>query len=295
LPEPYSCRIVWQVKQKRARVRIRDEERAAKNFAALSKVSFKIRRRQLQQPKEAPLKRESESPAKTKVTLKLNASGNLRGMHNALNPPESDYMKKIRAMRRFYNKQMPVLQCSGCAFGSSCPQFKAGYECAFLPFFNSHRIDTATDLVQAMKELCGVSMRRAHVMTLMETLSGGMPGSETTEALTLAFDQMHKLNQTVTQNGEMQATIESEDQGIIGRLFGGLGKLVDATRNAQNNPIDAMPVPVVESTSEALPLLEDKKDVNYDLMREHMKDELSMAPGRKRRGDNNVISVSENK
>lgn len=257
-------------------------------FAALAKVSQRVRRKQSAARPAKRIVAEASTPSVpskgTKVSVKLNVSGNLRGMHNSLNPPDSEHMKRIRAMRRFYNKQMPVLQCNGCNFASTCPKFKAGYECAFLPFLNSHRVTNTVDLVEYMKELCGVNMRRAHLMTLMETLSGSAPSLETTEALAISFEQLKKLHETISATGELQASVESDDSGIVGRLFGGLGNLMDSTRKAQENPIDVLSVVSSQPTKpEAELLLEDKKknDINFDLVREHTKDELEQATGKK--------------
>src|SRR6185436_14487660 len=86
----------------------------------LWKLSSSVRRKQLKSDAVKPLKRGSEAetlpvaPPDPKTVLKVNVSGNLRGIHNRINPPTSERMRKVRAMRRFYNKQMPVLACNNC-------------------------------------------------------------------------------------------------------------------------------------------------------------------------------------
>lgn len=260
----------------------KDQKKGAANLAALSKLSQKVKRKEL---KLKPISRTELVPIpsgpKTKVTLKLNHAGNLRGMHNALNPPDSESMKRIRAMRRFYNKQMPVLQCNGCAFAAGCPQFKAGYECAFLPFLNSHRIDTPQDLINYMKEMAGVSMRRSHLMTLAETLSGATPSLETTEALNIAFEQLSNLHTKLTE-GDAEVSVETEDGGILGNLFGGLNNLIDRTRQAQQNPIDVPPVVLLSNNDvDSVGKMDDSKSkANKELILEVTRDEIVRSTGR---------------
>ncbi len=273
---------------------VKDVKSAKGNLHALRKISERQSRKELSQLKSAKvLPRSLSAASNTKVTLKLNASGNLRGMHNAENPPDSEHMRRIRGMRRFYNKQMPQLQCSACAFSSSCPQFKAGYVCAFLPFLNSHKVESTRDLVDYMKELCGSSMRRAHLMTLMETLSGAPPSLETSEALGIAFEQLNKLHQTMTASGVSEVSIESNDGGIIGKLFGSLNTLVESTKHANQNPIDVSPVRTMIADREDSPILENSSSVvDFDLVREHSKEELEHSVGKKM-SKSSIVSISE--
>jgi hypothetical protein len=257
-----------------------DKRKSAKTLAALVSVSNKVAKKNFS---AKALPREAQQKSVTKVSLKLNVSGNNRGMHNHLAPPDSEHMRKIRGMRRFYGKQMPVLQCNTCSFSSACPQFKAGYQCAFLPFLNAHKVESAKDLITGMQELAGAGMRRAHLMTLFETLSGAKPSLETTEALGLCFQQMKSLHETITSGGDGELSLETDDAGIIGRLFGSVSSLLDTTREAQQNPIDVLPVArvtqVVDLPAEAY-VTDQPTQVNADLVREHQKSELTPSSSR---------------
>lgn len=169
--------------------------------------------------------------------LKLNIRGTRTGMHMAENPPESEEMRRRRAMRRLWNKQMPELQCNNCQFSSQCPQYRAGYVCAFLPFLNSHTIENEKDLLFYAKELCGENVKRAQLMLIMERLSGAKPDIDTSEALTLVFNQLMDLHQRFIDQDTTTLELESSDGTIIGRLFGGLDNLMGSTREAHKNPI----------------------------------------------------------
>lgn len=229
-----------------------DGNRRNKLNKTLRRVSEEERRKELAKSgKSGALKRTEDPKApSTKITLKLNKAGNMRGLDGGGNH-QSPHMAKIRAMRKFYNKQMPVSQCSSCAFASSCPQFRAGYECAFLPFFNSHQIESIEDLVGYMKDLLEANIRRAHQSVIMETLAGGTPNLENSEQLALLFGQLKDLYNIINDQNTQELTIESDDKSIIGKLFGSMEDLLGETEKALETPIEGR---VIETQGEVLAL-----------------------------------------
>jgi hypothetical protein len=245
----------------------------------LTGLSSRVRKKEI---KTLKLQKKTRVVTDTKTgksaLVKLNIQGNLAGMSHFHSPPSSEHMRKVRSMRQFYSKQMPVLQCSNCAYATTCPQFKAGFECQFLPFLNSHKVETESDLIHYMKELIGANMRRAHLATLMETLSGGTPSPETTEALSLAFFQLEKmarlLNDTAAK-GSM--SVESEDTSIISKIFGSWGDLLYHTNESQAKPIEVI-LPAADR-QRGLVDSDDSGAVNVELVKDHSKDEIEQALG----------------
>lgn len=195
--------------------------------------------------------------------------GTLKGLHNRDNPPSSEHMRKIRAMRRFYGKQMPVPQCSTCAFSANCPQFKAGHECAFKPFLQSHKVDSVSDLMFYMKELLGANMQRLHLATIFERLTGGTPSSELSESYAMLFQQLQQLHTLETEQGP-ELSVTTDDKSIIAKLFGGTNKLVAATeqqtRDIQGDLVD---IPVEDGPKQKALTEEQSSVVNGDLMAEY--------------------------
>lgn len=255
--------LTFKKKLHGSKVGLRDAAKSRKLHFVFSRLSKKIDKEvktELLPPK---------SRSNVKVKIELSRSGGLAGMHSRANPPDSGHMKKIRAMRKFYNRQMPALQCSGCAFASSCPQFKAGYECAFLPYLNSHSIGSEQDLIESMKNLTEANVRRAHLQTLMETLQGGMPTLEVSESLSLAFNQLRDLHERIEASSKATVSIESEDESIIAKLFGNMDNLLGSTKEAREHPID---VPLMRLPEKAESI---DSETNLDLIREHSKDELN--------------------
>lgn len=183
---------------------------------------------------------------KAKVTLHLR--GNRHGGNSSAEGTDERAAMR-RAMRRLWNSKMPVMHCNNCAFSQQCPQFKAGYECAFNRFFTAHEIKDEHDLIFYAKELAREGVTRAQKMILAENLSGGAPGLETTEALSIAFTQLMQLHDRMTETAEVE--IESENGTIIGQLFAGLDSLRDSTDAAISNPVE-----IPATASDAL-LIED--------------------------------------
>jgi hypothetical protein len=174
--------------------------------------------------------------------------GTQRGLANRANPPDSEHMRKIRAMRRFYGKQMPVPQCSTCAFSANCPQFKAGHECAFKPFLQSHKVDNIQDLMFYMKELLGSNLQRLHLATIFERLTGGTPSTELSESYAMLFQQLNQLHTLEAESKEI--TLTTDDTSVIAKLFGSTNSLIDATEK-QTHDIqgDLIDIPVEEGAS----------------------------------------------
>lgn len=196
-------------------------------------------------------------------------NGTQMGLHNRENPPSSEHMRKIRAMRRFYGKQMPVPQCSTCAFSANCPQFKAGHECAFKPFLQSHKVDSVQDLMFYMKELLGSNLQRLHLATIFERLTGGTPSSELSESYAMLFQQLQQLHALESDSKTADITVTTDDQSVIAKLFGGTNKLVvETARQRKEIEGDLTDIPVEGGPQKALTAGQNSVVVNGDLIAE---------------------------
>lgn len=174
--------------------------------------------------------------------MPLNKAGNLKGMHAS---GDSEGMARIRGMRKLYNKQMPVPQCNNCAFSQTCPKFRAGFECAFLPFLGSHDVQTPEDLMHYMRDLISANFRRAQMATALETLSGGAPSLELSESLMMLFNMSKELFELMKDDDSTGTLdVETNDKTVIGRLFGGMNNLLGETRDAISSPLDSTPLAI---------------------------------------------------
>ena len=154
-------------------------------------------------------------------------------MHNAKPETVVAAVAGIKGPRPFWNKHMPRLACDNCAFVAQCPQYRAGHECAFLPFLHGHEIKDERDLLEYAKHLASENMRRAHQTLMMETMTGASPSVETSEQLSMAMDQLLKLHQRITDS-KVKGTMTVHGPGVVAQLFGTVDDLMEHVNNARN-------------------------------------------------------------
>ena len=242
----------------------KDQKLAAKVNKRLTQLSVQTRQAELKadakaKPREnstlnsdAPRSNGAGRPA---VSIVIKKTATVDAPQTAL----TGQQQVLRKARKFYGRHLPVLACNSCTLSRVCPKFRAGFECAFLPFLHSHSVETTTDLVTYMKDFVGNSMRRAQLMNIIETANGGMPSVETSEALDMAFRQLKELHGVMSERTEESVSIEG-DESLIGTIFGGMQakQLLDATREMKRvDPV--VDLPKVEGTeqSSAMPVGDD--------------------------------------
>jgi hypothetical protein len=264
-----------------------DAVRSNKLSRSFDALSNSKRRQELAKAGNEPVKRPFKLTIKktvrpalvlTEGDSEVNVSGNKRGMHLK---GSSEKMRALRAMRRIYrNKQLPVLQCSSCAYAQQCPSFKAGYECAYLPFLNSHNIDSEADTIFYLREMITAKIRRDQLGTIMETMSGAAPSLELSESMQMTIESLFKLHERMQETSESEISVEG-DKSIIGHLFGNVENLLSDTKSAQLEYNETVPVPsakkeigdVIDIEVETIPNVRPQK-VNQELMNEFEKNEL---------------------
>lgn len=227
---------------------------------APSKTPRKTKEKEPAAPVASAPKSPDSAPASTALATvppePTNAAGNKRGMH--LTPEKA---KEIRANRVFYSRREPVLQCNRCEHYNSCPQFRAGYECAFLAVLGQHKIETIDDITKAMKALAEAGMQRAHRAMLFETLSGGHPTEENTIAIDSAYQKLQSLADLNKEQGLETLSI-SAPKGIIGELLKsvlGQGDSKDVNRIIDVSTHNKQPaLPVIMGNSEVASFEEEK-------------------------------------
>lgn len=252
----------------------------------LTRLSEKLRKTQLLS---------EDTPAKPRLDLTLNPTTALTGRPAAeLAVAETPEQKRLWKARSFAGRHLPVLQCNNCSLSRVCQKYRAGYECAFLPFLHSHRIETVQDLTRYMKDFVGNSMRRAQLMNIIETANGGMPSVETSEALDMAFNQLKSLHQVMTEGGET-IELEGDANSVIGAIFGGMQakKLIEETAQMRKaDPIvDLPPVPQTENPT-ALP---QDPNIAQELLRDAILNQRDGASNKKdlQKSQEASIEVSE--
>lgn len=247
----------------------KDQATKQKLTVKLKKKSEIVRRAELE---EASKLAQETKPRDATVRVKITRKGKNLTLNSALGAPKPNTglpaSDAVWQARKMHGRHLPVLACNTCSISRSCPKFKAGYECAYLPYLNSHKVETTEDLVKYMKIMVGNSMKRAQMMSIVEAASGGMPSVETSESLDTAFRQLRELH-TVLKENDTDDTIEMEgDSTVIGSLFGGLQMkrtLEETEEMFKNDPMLALPAEVPRAETDKVAQLQ-AADINTQML-----------------------------
>lgn len=161
---------------------------------------------------------------------------------NKLTPERA---RAIRKLRTTYGKRLPPVVCDNCPHTQNCPQFRAGYECAFMEVIEGWSLKNLDDIKHAQLRIIEANMTTAEFGLIGQRLSGGIIDKDTSARLDAAFEQLAEFRRQeqhalMARNPE-KVTIEGE--GIIAKLFGNLGQNKPAD-NAK--PVDVIDVPASE-------------------------------------------------
>lgn len=149
--------------------------------------------------------------------------------------------RKVLKPKKLYSKKYPKLACDMCANAQVCPQYKAGYVCAFNKMFDRYNTRDMGDVIQAMQGITDLSMQRLQRAMIGETMNGGIPDPNVTQLMNQSMgllSQMQKMyeygNQEIIRqtrvlnsDGSQQTTTSisnPQSGGILERIFGNMNK-----------------------------------------------------------------------
>lgn len=147
------------------------------------------------------------------------------------------YEKRV-ARKTIYSKRFPKFACDNCFVGAKCPEYKAGYVCAYSKIFKKFDTRNMTDIIQAVQSITGYDMERLQKAMIFEQLNGSIDGNvsamiETNlRHLLLLKDlysnaSMETIRQTkvVRSDGSMESVTQisnPQNGGILSKLLSGL-------------------------------------------------------------------------
>lgn len=109
------------------------------------------------------------------------------------------------APKKMYSKKYPKLSCDTCFVAQKCPEYKAGYVCAYNKMFDRYDTRDMGDIIQATQGIVDYSLGRLQRSMLFETLEGGLPDPTTTQL----------MNQTMGYLNQLRAMYESSNQEVL--------------------------------------------------------------------------------
>ena len=146
-------------------------------------------------------------------------------------------IKTVRKQKTLSNKLMPRLSCNRCSMATTCPEYHAGYICAYDKMFRQFKTRNEHDVEDGLFAIADVQMERAMKAYMQETAMGGVPTKTTSNLLKDAWDTLAKLkalknetngsplvvSQTKIKGGVVEQTTvkgsNPQSGGILAQIF----------------------------------------------------------------------------
>lgn len=167
--------------------------------------------------------------------------------------------KKVRKPRNVYSEKYPKLACDTCYKSGECPQYKAGYVCAYDKMFKRFDSRNLEDVIESMQGMVNFNMARLQRAMIFETLDGGMITPEVSNLIDQNVRLMEKMKdliinspkavvsqkRVIREDGTEEVVTEMNvsnpnSGGILSRLFGDSDdKPKNKSKKNDENIIDA--------------------------------------------------------
>lgn len=158
--------------------------------------------------------------------------------------------KQVLKPKKMYSKKFPKLACDTCYAAQKCPEYKAGYACAYNKIFDKFDTRDMGDIIQAMQGIVDFSLGRLQRTMMFEIMEGGLPDPNVSAMMDQSMRYLAQLK-SMYENGntevlrqtkimrsdgtqEMTTQVTNPQRGgILEKIFGDLGKN-DDDENKEN-------------------------------------------------------------
>ncbi len=157
----------------------------------------------------------------------------------------------VRKPKRVYSKKYPKFACDTCFAAAKCPEYKAGYVCAYHKMFNRFDTRNMSDIIQSMQGMVEHNMARMQRAMVMEVINGTVDPQvtafiEQNMRLMNSLKQMYEagspevLRQTriVRADGSQEETTQitnPQSGGILEKLFSNMSSKGNAEEVVEVN------------------------------------------------------------
>lgn len=148
--------------------------------------------------------------------------------------------RKVMRPKKLYSAKFPKMSCDSCFEAQKCPNYKAGYVCAYNKMFSRYNTRDMGDIIQAMQGIVDFSMQRLQRSMMFEVMEGGMPSPDTTNLMNQSMAMLRQLQnmyecgsqevlrqtKVVRADGTQETTTQisnPQSGGILEKIFGGMG------------------------------------------------------------------------
>lgn len=155
--------------------------------------------------------------------------------------------KQVLKPKKMYSKKFPKLACDTCYAAQKCPEYKAGYACAYNKIFDKFDTRDMGDIIQAMQGIVDFSLGRLQRTMMFEIMEGGLPDPNVSAMMDQSMRYLAQLK-SMYENGntevlrqtkimradgtqEMTTQVTNPQRGgILEKIFGDLGKNDDENK-----------------------------------------------------------------
>lgn len=112
-------------------------------------------------------------------------------------------IKKLRKQKKISTKAIARLSCDRCVLATNCPEYQAGYICAYDNLFRKFNTRNQDDVIDGMTSLADLALERVQKSYLQETQQGGIATERTSDLMKDAWgylEKLHKLQNEVNGN-----------------------------------------------------------------------------------------------
>ncbi len=148
--------------------------------------------------------------------------------------------RQVLKPKKLVSDKFPKLSCDMCINAQRCPEYKAGYVCAFNKMFQRYNTRDQADIIQAMQGIVDLSMQRLQRSMMTEIMNGGLPDPNTSALMNQAMGMLNQLNKmyeygsqevirqtnVIRADGTQETTTQisnPQSGGILAQMFSNLG------------------------------------------------------------------------
>lgn len=143
--------------------------------------------------------------------------------------------QKVRKPKQVYSKKFPKLACDNCFSAAKCPEYKAGYVCAYSKIFKKFDTRNMVDIIESIQGIVSYNMERMQKAMIFETLNGSLDGNVSAlmdtnirymqmlqNMYNNASQEVIRQTKVVRADGSMESTMQvsnPQSGGILEKLF----------------------------------------------------------------------------
>ena len=149
--------------------------------------------------------------------------------------------KQVLKPKKMYSNKYPKMACDSCVNAQRCPEYKAGYACAYNKMFERFNTRDMGDIIQAMQGIVDFSLVRLQRGMMTETMSGGIPDPNVSNMMNQTMGLLTQLQRmyasgsqeiirqtkVLRADGTQETTTQvsnPQQGGILEKIFGNMGK-----------------------------------------------------------------------